>query len=334
MKNIAAIVLAAGKGTRMKSAIPKVMHEILGIPILAYVLENLRSLELSPIVVVTGFGKDSVCELCRKFGTLTAHQEEQMGTAHAVGCARDALSGHQGHVLIICGDTPLIRSSTIEKFLGLHLRTGGDISVLSVLVSDPRGYGRILREPPGEGRFVGIVEEKDADDIVQMIKEVNTGVYAVKSQVLFGLIDKVDSQNSQREYYLTDIVKIGRIQGLCVNAFCVAQEMEALGVNSRKDLSLAEEVMLERIQEYWMEQGVTFQLRRTCYIDKTVRLSRDVVVGAHSVLAQGTTIGEGVRIGPYVHLENVHVGDGCEVPARTVLHNCSIGTPGKIEFTE
>ncbi len=318
----------------MKSLIPKVMHEILGMPLLAYVLENLRSIKLSPIVVVTGFGKDSVCELCGKFDTFTAHQEEQMGTAHAVGCARNALSGHQGHVLIICGDTPLVRSSTIEKFLGLHLETGGDISVLSALVSNPRGYGRILREPPGDGRFVGIVEEKDADDIVRMAKEVNTGIYVVNSHALFGLIDKVDSQNSQREYYLTDIVKIAVSQGLGVNAFCVAQEAEALGVNSRKDLSFAEEVMLERIQEYWMEQGVTFQLRKTCYIDKTVRLARDVVVGAHSVLAQGTTIGEGVRIGPYAHLENVHVGDGCEIPARTVLHNCSIGTADKIGFTE
>ena len=318
----------------MKSLIPKVMHEILGVPLLAYVLENLRSIELSPIVVVTGFGKDPVCELCRKFDVVTVHQEEQMGTAHAVGCARDALAGHDGHVLVICGDTPLVRSSTIEKFLGLHLETQGDISVLSVIVSDPQGYGRILREPPGDGRFVDIVEEKDADDLERMIKEVNTGSYAVNSRVLFGLIDKVDAQNSQSEYYLTDIVRIGASHGLVVNAFCVAQETEALGVNSRKDLSFAEEVMLDRIQEYWMEQGVTFQLRKTCYIDKTVRLARDVVVGAHSVLAQGTTIGEGARIGPYAHLVNVHVGDRFEVPAGTVLQNCSIGVDDKIGFIE
>lgn len=318
MNDISAVVLAAGKGTRMKSRLPKVMHQILGVPMLSYVLDLLSGISISPVVVVTGFGGEQVRDFALRYEALPVVQDVQLGTAHAVMASRDALAGFSGTVLIMCGDTPMVSSATLDHFLKDHKASGRVLSVLSATFTDPRGYGRIVRDA-SSGSLIGIVEERDAAEHIRPIKEVNTGIYAVRASFLFDLLAAVGSSNAQGEYYLTDIVGIAIQRGLAVGALNAASELEATGINSRRDLADVEALLLDRIQLEWMDQGVTFQLRKTCYIEKSVKLARDVVIGPCCVLKGNTEIGESALIGPYSYLENAKVEAGQRVVERSIL---------------
>ncbi len=319
---IAAVVLAAGKGTRMKSSTPKVLHHLLGKPMLGHVIDLLNEAGVSSAVVVVGHGAEDVsgylATIDEKIDIRTVLQEEQLGTGHAVDCCRKFFEEWQGHILIICGDTPLFRADTIKKFMASHARASNSVSVLSCILNDPEGYGRIIRDE-SEGRFTGIVEEKDATAQQKTIREVNSGTYMVSSEFLFSALKNIDNSNAQGEYYLTDIVALAVAMGLQVNAYPFATEEEALGINSRYQLSVAEGVMLSRLRKYWMDRGVTFQNASTTYIEKGVSLSNDVIIEPNVVMRGNTVVGSGARIGAFSLLEEAVIADGEQIPPRSYL---------------
>jgi bifunctional UDP-N-acetylglucosamine pyrophosphorylase/glucosamine-1-phosphate N-acetyltransferase len=315
----ASIILAAGKGTRMKSEIPKVMHRLLGKPLIGHVLGLLRNLDIGSKVVVTGHGSDLVRDYLKKTDINLVVQEHQLGTGHATLCAKAALGEFHGNVLIICGDTPLVKESTLAFFMEDHVGSGRIISLLTAHLKDPTGYGRVLRSVSEEALIQGIVEEKDATEAQRRVTEINTGTYAVDSDFLFHALDAVDCDNVQKEYYLTDIVSIAVSEGVSAGAISAATEDEAWGVNSRMDLARAETILLDSIRKSWMEFGVSFELYKSVYIEPEVTLSRDVTIGPHVVLKGKTTVGEGAKLGAFSYLEGVQVPPGSIIPPFSKL---------------
>ena len=311
-QEIAAVVLAAGKGTRMKSALPKVLHELLGQPLLGHVINLLGQINISRIIAVIGHGAENVSAYLSPFGIETVVQEEQLGTGHAVACAEAALKGFEGHVLIICGDTPLFLEQTLKLFVKQHLEMPNILSVLSARFVNPFGYGRIVRD--AQGAFLGIVEEKDADQKTRQINEVNTGTYLVQASFLFSVLSGLDNDNAQQEYYLTDIVEPAVAQGKRTDAFCLASEEEALGVNSRAQLSQAETIMLGRIRQDLMDAGVTLQNASSVYVEPSVSIENDVLIEPGCVLKGKTHIASGTRIGAHSYLVNAEIKEGGHIP--------------------
>lgn len=317
MENLTAIVLAAGKGTRMRSDLPKVMHNLLGKPLLSWGLDVINEIGIARVLVVIGHGKEILGPYLKTHGLVAILQEEQKGTGHAVACCKNSLQDFRGDALILCGDTPLLTASTLATFLKLHRERRSHLSVLSAVADDPTGYGRIVRNDTG--RFLSIVEEKDAPLSVKEIHEVNTGVYLVAVPLIFELLAHVRADNAQNEYYLTDIVSIGLSSGLSVNAFCEASFEEAFGINSRIDLSRAESLLLKRLRAKWMSAGVTFQLADSIYLDASVQLARDVVLEPHVVLKGHTVIEAGVQVGAFSYLQDALVKEGAQLPPYTIM---------------
>lgn len=317
----ASIILAAGKGTRMKSEVPKVMHHLLGKPIIGHVLDLLRNLDIGPRVVVAGHGGDLVGDYLKKTDIKLVVQEQQLGTGHAASCAKAALGEFHGNVLIICGDTPLLKENTLASFMEDHAASGRILSLLTAHLKDPTGYGRVLRSVPEDAQIQGIVEEKDATEAQRRLTEINTGTYAVDSGFLFHALDAVGCDNVQGEYYLTDIVSIAVSEGVSAGAVSAAAEDEARGINSRTELARAETILLDRIRKNWMEFGVSFELYKSIYIEPDVMLSRDVTIGPHVVLKGRTTVGEGAKLGAFSYLEGVQVPPGSIIPPFSRLIN-------------
>ncbi len=315
----ASIILAAGMGTRMRSEIPKVMHRLLGRPLIGYVLGLLRNLDMALKVVVIGHGSKLVRDYLEGQEVELVMQEQQLGTGHAVLCAKAALKEFCGKVLILCGDTPLLREGTLASFMRAHERSGRSLSILTAHLKDPGGYGRVLRSASDRAEIQGIVEERDATEAERLLTEVNTGTYAVDSEFLFDALGSIGCKNVQGEYYLTDIVGIAVSRGIPVGAISAATEDEVWGVNSRMDLARAADIMLDRIKKSWMEAGVTFELYRSVYIEPGVMLSRDVTIGPHVVLKGGTRVGEGAELGAFSYLEGVEVPPGTRVPPFSKL---------------
>ena len=315
----ASIILAAGMGTRMRSEIPKVMHRLLGRPLIGYVLGLLKNLDMALKVVVIGHGSELVRDYLAGQQVELVMQEQQLGTGHAVLCARTALKEFCGKVLILCGDTPLLKEGTLASFMRAHERSGRSLSILTAYLKDPGGYGRILRSASDRAEVQGIVEERDATEAERSLTEVNTGTYAVDSEFLFDALGSIGCKNAQGEYYLTDIVGIAVSRGIPVGAISAAAEDEVWGVNSRMDLARATDIMLDRIRKSWMEAGVTFELYRSVYIEPGVMLSRDVTIGPHVVLKGGTRVGEGAELGAFSYLEGVEVPPGTRVPPFSKL---------------
>lgn len=233
-----AVVLAAGKGTRMKSDLAKVLHPVAGRPMLSHVLESLRTIETSRCSVIVGHQADRVGEICAEFGVDTALQEEQLGTGHAVLQAKDALEGASGYTLILCGDVPLLRPETLERLYRDTVDTNAAGAVLTAITDDATGYGRILRD--GRARVIGIVEEKDATDEQRKIREYNSGTYCFRNDLLWSALAEVGSDNSQGEFYLTDVVEILVSRGEDVRGVVCSDERELQGVNTVDDLARAE----------------------------------------------------------------------------------------------
>ena len=317
----ASIILAAGKGTRMKSEVPKVMHHLLGKPIIGHVLDLLRNLDIGPRVVVAGHGGDLVGDYLKKTDIKLVVQEQQLGTGHAASCAKAALGEFHGNVLIICGDTPLLKENTLASFMEDHVASGRILSLLTAHLKDPTGYGRVLRSVPEDAQIQGIVEEKDATEAQRRLTEINTGTYAVDSGFLFHALDAVGCDNVQGEYYLTDIVSIAVSEGVSAGTVSAAAEDEARGINSRTELARAETILLDRIRKNWMEFGVSFELYKSIYIEPDVMLSRDVTIGPHVVLKGRTTVGEGAKLGAFSYLEGVQVPPGSIIPPFSRLIN-------------
>ncbi len=320
-RSLYAIVLAAGKGTRMKSGLPKVLHPLLGKPLVGHVIDLLNEVNISSIYLVLGHGADKVKkELC--YDNLTfVLQAEQLGTAHAVLCCKRYIDGVDGDCLIMCGDTPLFTKNTISLFIKEHFRNNSDLSILSSFLSDPTGYGRILRDK--DRKLIGIKEEKDASDVEKKINEINTGCYIVNLRYLFNLLDEIDCNNAQGEYYLTDIVAKALKKNLKVKAFPLADEVEAIGVNSRKQLAFAESVLLERLRNIFMDRGVTFSIPSTTYLEPTVTIGQDVFIGPQCILKGNTVIRDRATIMGLCYIEDAVINEGEIVRPGTVKINLS-----------
>ena len=324
MKNLAAVVLAAGKGTRMKSEKPKVLHEVAGKPMLFFPVNLLKKLGAGKIVLVVGFGSETVVEAFRDFGLSFVTQEEQLGTGHAVMCALKELQDFTGDVLVLSGDVPLIKEETVKALLELH-RKGGKaaISLVTTAVEDPTGYGRIVRD--AEGKIARIVEEKDCSPLQKKIQEVNTGVYLFSAEFLHSNIKKLGKENAQGEYYLPDLVHMAVEGGLRVDSVSIVDATEVMGVNNRVELAKAAEFMRARINETLMVSGVTIIDPRSTYIDYGVAAGADTVIYPGCRLSGTTVIGSGCVIEEGVVITSSKIGDGSTIKSYSVIEKSEVG---------
>ena len=246
MKDTAALVLAAGKGTRMYSDLAKVLHPICGRPMLSYTLIAVEELEFDRVLVVVGHQAERIREVFAEAQVEWVLQSQQLGTAHAVQCALPHLADHGGSVLICCGDTPLLTAETLRMFQVEHMNRGADLSVLSMLLDEPGSYGRVVRDSGGE--VSAIIEAKDATEQELTIREVNTGIYCASADLLRAVLPDIENANAQGEYYLTDLVQMSAGRGLNVQAVTASDPMEFLGVNTEEELAAAEEVIARSTQ--------------------------------------------------------------------------------------
>ncbi|WP_432447896.1 bifunctional UDP-N-acetylglucosamine diphosphorylase/glucosamine-1-phosphate N-acetyltransferase GlmU [Aliiroseovarius marinus] len=303
----ALIVLAAGKGTRMNSDLPKVMHEVAGAPLFAHALASGAMLDPERAVLVVGHGAETVGKAARALDPdiIIAEQTEQLGTAHAVAQARDALNGFDGDAIVLYGDTPFIRPETLEA-MAAERAGGADVVVLGFEATDPGRYGRLITQ---DNALERIVEFKDATDEERAVTLCNSGVVAAKASTLFDLIDGVGNDNAAEEYYLTDIIGIARARGLSARVV-TCDEAETMGINARAELAAAEDVFQTRARTEAMENGVTLVAADTVYFSHDTVIGRDTVVEPNVVFGPGVTIESDTRIRAFSHLEGCHVSRG------------------------
>ena len=324
-----AVVLAAGRGTRMRSEHPKVLHEILGRPLLDYVLETLESLGVRNPKVVVGAGGKEVCSFiekrntARKVKATAVWQHEQKGTGHAVQMAEKSLAGEDRDLLIWPGDMPVLTPGTLKRFIRSHRESGAQASVLSSLQRDPAGYGRILR---AGGQFYAIREELDAGESERRIQEVNSGVYLFKTPVLFGALKKIRPANSKKELYLTDTVEVLAKYGAAIEAFPFAGEKEASGINSRMDLAMATKIMTSREIQGHMERGVSFISPDQTFVEPGAKIGPDTVIEPWTYIEAGVKIGKGCHIGPFAKLrKGSEIGDGTIIGSFVEVNRSKLG---------
>lgn len=308
--SLSAIVLAAGHGTRMKSEKPKVLHEILGKPMVRWAVDSLLCAGVDKIVSVLGFKSDEVAPFVAD-DTEIVIQKNMAGTGDAVKCARKALEGLSGSVLVTYGDCPLVTPNTLIKLVELREEENLSCAILTMELDDSFGYGRIVRDKAGN--IIKNVEQKDASPEECLIKECNTGFYCFDAELLFDALDKIDNNNAQGEYYLTDVIEVFTSLGKRVESLKLDDEDEALGVNDRVQLSNATKILQNRINVSHMLNGVTLWSPETTYIGPDVEIAQDVEIYPQVILTGNTKIGAGTVIGCNTRLENVKVGKNCIV---------------------
>lgn len=355
------LILAAGKGTRMKSDIPKVIHKVNGIPMITKIIDTLSRLNPEENILILGHKKEEVLKVVGENCDYVL-QTEQLGTGHAVIQAKEKLEGYDGDVMILCGDTPLLRESTLKSLYEYHKESGAVTTILTSIYENPFGYGRIVKE---DGLVKAIVEEKEATEEIKKIKEVNAGVYCFNSKELFKALDKIDNNNEKGEYYLTDVIGIQVSENKKVQSFILEDKMEILGVNSKVELAQAGKVLRDRKNRELMEEGVILIDPETTYVEESVKVGRDTVLYPGVVLQGKTVIGEnceiignsriidsilgnnirvessvieesiledGVTMGPFAHIrpksllkEKVHIGNFVEVKKSTLEKGVKAG---------
>jgi bifunctional UDP-N-acetylglucosamine pyrophosphorylase / glucosamine-1-phosphate N-acetyltransferase len=318
MDNVAALVLAAGKGTRMKSGLVKVMHPLAGQPMIRWSVEAARDAGAARVVVVVGHQAESVREAFAEDGKVAfAVQEEQLGTGHAVACAAPQMRDVRGLVLILCGDAPLVRPETLKGLMARHTGKGADVTVLTTLRDDPYGYGRVIKQE-GE-RVLGIVEEKDATPEQRRITEINSGIYCADAEFLFDAVAGLGNDNAQGEYYLTDIIRAAVERGKVCLSFPVPDAEEVMGVNDRVQLAAAAQVLRGRINERLMLEGVTLVDPATAYIEKGVSIAPDTLIHPNVHISGATRIGNRCTLEPGVMIRDCTIGNDVTVKAGSVL---------------
>ncbi len=323
--DVTVVVLAAGGGTRMKSATMKVLHEIGGRSMLGHVLHAVQALEPRRVVTVVGHQREQVGPHAQELlpGTVLAVQETQDGTGHAVRMAAEAAEAAgeplSGTVLVCTGDTPLLRGATLTDFVAQHVASDHAMSILSGLVPDPHGYGRIIRDGDthaADADVLAIVEEKECTPEQRAVREINSGILAFDAEFLASALPRIANDNAKGEYYLTDTVALARADGLSVGAFTVHDVAETEGANDRVQLAALGRMLNRRVLEGWMREGVTVVDPDTTWVDVQATLEQDVTVLPGTQLLGRTTVAGGASVGPDTTLRDVEVG-GCATVVRT-----------------
>lgn len=323
---LAAVILAAGKGTRMKSRRPKVLHEVAGRPMLAHVMRAAEEAGVDRLIVVAGYQLEAVADAVGKRARVV-RQAEQLGTGHAVLQSREALKGFEGDILVLCGDTPLLTGRTLSALAAHHREAGADATVLTAHLEEPFGYGRVVRD--GAGRVQRIVEQKDGSPGELAGREINTGVYVFSHARFFEALASITPHNEQGEYYLTDIIGLYAAAGRPVSACALDDFQEVLGVNDRLQLAEAERIMRERVCRRLMAGGVTIIDPATTFIDDGVTIGTDTVVRPFTFLEGATVIGADCEIGPGTRLVDTAVGAGSRV-LQSVITGSVVGREADI----
>lgn len=313
--NKSALILAAGAGTRMKSSKPKVAHSIMEKPLVRWVIDAAHAAGISHVVSVVGHGREVVEPLVSD--TKIVVQENQLGTAHAVQSAKDEFAGESGSLVVLTGDSPLVRAETIENLISVREEQEAAVVVLTMKVDDPTGYGRIVRGE--DGQIYEIVEQKDCTDDQLAINECNSGFYCFDTEFLFEALNEVSSNNAQNEFYLTDVIAIARQKNKKAVAVIASDSNECLGVNSRVQLAEATRILQQRINEFHMNNGVTIVDPATTWIGPDVLLEQDVELLPMTFLYGTTSIATGSVVGPQSRLTNVTVGQNCVIEETIAL---------------
>lgn len=326
--SVAVVILAAGKGTRMKSAKAKVLHEVHYQAMVAHVLDATAALLPTQKIVVVGHQAQQVQEALAKQDCVFARQEQQLGTGDAVLAAENAMANDIDTVMILCGDTPVIQSSTLTSLLARHQEAAAPLTLVTTVLQDPTNYGRIIRDK--KDRIIGIVEEKDASEEQRQINEVNAGIYCVNRDFLFRTLRTVDSNNQQQEVYLTDIAKKAFDSGQAIEGFLHGDATELLGVNSRSELARAEQLLQSRRNEELMAAGVSMVAPQNTRVSPDCSIAKDTVLESGVHLSKGTIVAENCRIGQGSVLENctiaknVSIGPSCFLVNQVIAEGTAI----------
>lgn len=320
-----AIVLAAGEGTRMKSKLPKVLHKVAGKSLLSYVVDASKAAGIEENIIIIGHGGQEVKEEFK--GQKLSFREQPIGpdapygTGYAVMQGADLIKD-DSNVLILCGDTPLIRGETLKKMMDFHQQGSYDGTVLTAVLDDASGYGRIKRGQ--DGNIVKIVEDKDASPEEKEIREINSGIFSFKGSLLKSALGKIDNKNAQGEFYLTDIVEILRDEGYKIGGYKMEDPIEIHGINSRVQLSFAEEVIRKRINEYHMEQGVTIIDPNSTYIENQVEIGSDTIIYPGAYIEEGSQIGQDCIIRGSSRIVNSKIGNQVEIET-SLIEDSTVG---------
>ena len=312
-----ALILAAGQGKRIKSDIPKVLHKVCGKEMVNHVIDNMRKAWIQDVNVIVGKGAELVKEGTKSRCVSYSLQEEQLGTGHAVKCAKSFLEGKDGVVAIFAGDAPLTKVETIERLMNEHIEKNNSATLLSAFVDDPTGYGRIIRN--GD-EVVKIVEHKDCNEEELKVNEMNAAMYCFDIKELLSSLDKLSNNNSQGEYYLTDVIGILKEAGKRVGAV-VADYEDTIGVNSRVQLAEAEEILRSRINNMHLENGVTLIDPKTTYIGTDVEIGKDTIIYPNNIIEGKTVIKENCTILQNCRIKDSIIESGVEVQASVVLES-------------
>lgn len=323
------IILAAGKGTRMKSEKPKVLHEIFNKTLLGYVIDAVNNTKLADEnFIIVGHQAEQVEEFVKSnySNTRTILQSPQLGTGHAVSMVLPYLNNYYGNIIILCGDTPLITSETLKEFVEFHKDNNSDITVMSAIFDSPFGYGRIIRK--SDNTVDSIVEEKDASPEQKSIKEINAGIYCIKWEKVKNAFTELQTNNAQGEYYLTDIIKWGNNNGLKVDAYTLKDNEEIYGINSKSNLAEAFKMLNHRIIKKHLENGITIIDPDTTWISPETSIDTDTIIYPSTYIEGENKIGRNCKIGPFAHIRGgviledyVKIGNFVEVKKTTIKSN-------------
>ncbi|HUF90712.1 MAG TPA: sugar phosphate nucleotidyltransferase [Gemmatimonadota bacterium] len=320
---LAAVILAAGQGTRMKSALIKVLHPLAGRQMIRHVLLAVQGVGADRIVCVVGYQREQVQDALDTIpGIEFAVQEDQLGTGHALLCASGSLEGFEGDVLVCYGDTPLLTRDTLHEVVRVHRAHDAPATLLVVRLDDPTGYGRVVLDDGGG--VLRIVEQKDADEPTRAIRLVNTGVYCFAWKTVGPLLDRLSTDNAQGEWYLTDVMQMLAEAGTPARSVLLEDPQELMGINDRAQLAEAEAVLRDRIRRRLMREGVTFMSPESTLVDADVQIGSDTVIYPGVVIEGVSSVGRESVIGPFTRIADSHVGRGVELKGWNLIANTTV----------
>lgn len=328
MKNPIAIILAAGRGTRMKSETPKVLHKILGKPVIYYVLDSVRGAGVSDTIVIAGYGSELLQDAVKDAKIVI--QKELLGSGDAVRTAGKALKNYSGDLLVVCGDTPLIRAKTIKELIAKHRSSQSAVTILTAKVNDPTGYGRIARDD--DGKVTGIIEQVKASLYEEVINEINVGTYCFRAADLFEALERVRPDNKKKEIFITDTIGIMKNKGKRIESYLLEDSDEAIGVNTRLDLAASATILKKRTTEQLMLEGVTIQDPASTVIYPGAKIGKDTTIYSNTVIESDVEIGSNCQIGPFARIRpGVSIGNDVEVGNFVELNRTKVGDDTKIK---